>query len=93
MEVIGIADVVDIDVGRSLYRLATLSALNDFLKLGASRLNLTSSVANILQLFVSIRIDEVIIAGQDRPAFTGVIGALEGLTVFNALIVLLFLLT
>ena len=76
-----------------MHGLATLSSLNNLLKLGTRSLDLASSVTNVLQLLVSVNIYEVIVTGEDRPALIGVICSFESLSVFNALIVLFLFLT
>ena len=76
-----------------MHRLATLSSLNNLLKLGTRSLDLASSVTNVLQLLVSVNIYEVIVTSEDRPALIGVICSFESLTVFDALIVLFLFLT
>ena len=48
-----------------MHGLATLSSLNNLLKLGTRCLDLASSVTNVLQLLVSINIYEVIVTGKD----------------------------
>ena len=76
-----------------MHRLATLSSLNDLLKLGASGLNLSTGVTNVLQLLVGIDVYEVIVTSKNRPTLVRVICSFEGLTVFDALIVLFLFLT
>ena len=76
-----------------MHGLATLSSLNNLLKLRARSLDLASSVTNVLQLLVSVNIYEVIVTGEDRPALIGIICSFESLTVFDALIVLFLFLT
>ena len=46
-----------------MHGLATLSSLNNLLKLGTRCLDLASSVTNVLQLLVSVNIYEVIVTG------------------------------
>ena len=76
-----------------MHRLATFPSLNDLLKLGASGLNLSTGVTNVLQLLVSINIYEVIVTSQDSPALIRIICSFESLTVSNALIVLFLFFT
>ena len=93
MEVIRVANKVDVDISWGVHGLPALPSLNDLLKLRACSLDLSTGVTNVLQLLVSIDIYEVIVTGQDCSALIGVICSFESLTVFNALIVLFLFLT
>ena len=93
VEVIRVANKVDVDISWGVHGLSALPSLNDFLKLRACSLDLSAGVTNVLQLLVSIDIYEVIVTSQDCSALVRVIRSFESLTVFNALIVLFLFLT
>ena len=61
MEVIRVANEVDVDISWGVHGLPALPSLNDLLKLRACSLDLSTGVTNVLQLLVSIDIYEVIV--------------------------------
>ena len=61
MEVIRVANKVNVDISWGMHGLPALPSLNDLLKLRACCLDLSASVTNVLQLLISIDIYEVIV--------------------------------
>ena len=52
--------------------MSAASALHDSLKLGASGLNLATSVACLLQFLVRVGLFEVVIPGKDRSSLAAI---------------------
>lgn len=92
VEVIRISNEVDVHVGWCSDRLPALSPADYLLELGASGLNLSSSILRLLNLFIRVLLHEVVVAGEDGAPLVREILPLELLSFFNALVVLLLLL-
>lgn len=92
VEVIRISNEVDVHIGRCSNRLPALSPADYLLELGASSLDLSTSILRLLHSFIRVLLHEVVVAGEDGASLVGEVCPLELLSFFNALVVLLLLL-
>ena len=93
MEIVRIANKVDIDIGRCMNRLSTFAPSNDFLELGARRLDLSARVLWISYLLVRINFDKVVVTLKDCSSLVRVINVLELHPFLNACAVFILLLS
>ena len=93
MVVVGIADEVNVQVGRCGHRLATLTSLDDFLELRGFSLDLATRILGcVLQFLVWVRLDKVVVTCQDCFPLLREVLLLVGCPFLDGLLVLVLLL-
>ena len=93
MEVVRVANEVDVQVRWRVNRLSALAATQHFLELTPRRLYLTSCILWISDLLISILFNKVVITCEDCAPFFSLIDALKLGSFLDAGIVFLLLLT
>ena len=73
--------------------MTALSSLNDSLELGASSLDLSTSVGDLLDFLIWVLLCEVVIACQNCAFLRGKVSPLEQLSILDGFSILLLLFT
>ena len=92
VEVTRVTNEINVHIGWSGDRLSALSPLDYFLEFRPGRLDLTTCIFNILDLFIGVLLDEIVITREHSSPLIRKIRTLELCSFLNAFIVLILLL-
>lgn len=87
VEVIRVANEVNVHISRCSDGLPALSAPYNFLELGPSCLDLATRVLYLLNFLIWICLNKVVVTGENRAALIREVLPLELLTLFDAFVV------